>query len=98
MLAQREIQQSTQFKEEYKRRAGVEGTLSQGVRIGGLRQSRYIGRVKTALQHILIAVGINLLRMVEWLEERPRARTRITAFARLASRQRFHRLATAACL
>lgn len=89
MLAQKAEQQSTQFKEEYKRRAGVEGTLSQGVRVGGLRQSRYIGRVKTALQHILIAVGINLLRMVEWLEERPRARTRITAFARLASRQRF---------
>lgn len=86
VLAQRAEQQSTQFKEEYKRRAGVEGTLSQGVRVGGLRQSRYIGAAKTALQNILIAVGINLLRLVEWFEDRPMARTRISAFAALASR------------
>jgi transposase len=98
MLAQRMEQQSTQFKEEYKRRAGVEGTLSQGVRLGGLRQSRYIGRAKTALQHILIAVGINLVRLVEWLEKRAVARTRISAFARLASRQRFRRVAMTASL
>jgi len=37
MLAQREEQQSEEFKDEYKRRAGVEGTLSQGVRVGGMR-------------------------------------------------------------
>ncbi len=98
MLAQRVEQQSTQFKEEYKRRSGVEGTLSQGVRLGGLRQSRYIGIAKTALQHILIAVGINLVRLVEWLEGREVARTRISAFARLASRQTFRRVATTASL
>ena len=32
-------------------RAGVEGSLSQGVRIAGLRQARYIGLAKTHLQH-----------------------------------------------
>lgn len=98
MLAQRAEQGSAQFKEEYKRRAGVEGTLSQGVRVGGLRQSRYIGRAKTALQHILIAVGVNLQRLVEWLEDRPVARTRISAFAALVGRQAIMPVALAASL
>lgn len=88
MLAQRAEQQSIEFKEEYKRRAGVEGMLSRGIRVGGLRQSRYIGAAKTALQNILIAVGINLLRMVEWFEDHPMACTRISTFAALASRRR----------
>jgi transposase len=55
MQAQRAEQQSEQFKEEYKRRAGIEATLCQGLRVGGLRQSRYIGLARTALQHTLIA-------------------------------------------
>ncbi len=70
--------------------------MSQGVRVGGLRQSRYIGAAKTRLQHILTAVALNLVRIVAWLEERPRARTRVTAFAALARRQRNLTVATAA--
>ena len=31
------------WKKQYHVRAGVEGTLSQGVRAFGMRQSRYIG-------------------------------------------------------
>ena len=86
MVAQRAEQQSAEFKAEYQRRAGVEGTLGQGLRVGGLRQSRYIGLAKTALQHILIAVGLNLLRLVAWWNEQPRAHTRRSAFAALATK------------
>ncbi len=86
MLAQRAEQQSAQFQAEYKRRAGVEATLCQGLRVGGLRQSRYVGLAKTALQHILIAVALNLLRLVAWWEERPLAPTRRSAFAKLVGR------------
>lgn len=86
LLAQRAEQQSAEFKVEYKRRAGVEATISQGMRVGGLRQSRYIGAAKTALQHILIAVALNLLRLVAWWEEQPLARTRVSTFAALARR------------
>ena len=43
--------------ERYKRRAGVEGTLSQGVRAFGLRRSRYWGLAKTHLQHIATAAA-----------------------------------------
>jgi transposase len=85
MLTQREQQQNAGFRAKYKPRAGVEGTVSQGLRVGGLRQSRYIGLAKTALQHILIAVALNLLRLCAWYDEQPVAKTRRSAFAALAS-------------
>jgi transposase len=86
MLAQRAEQDDAEFKGEYKRRAGVEATLAQGLRVGGLRQSRYIGLARTALQHLLIAVALNLSRLVAWWAEQPLAPTRRSAFARLASK------------
>lgn len=72
------------WKERYRVRAGIEGTLSQGVRACGLRRSRYIGLAKTGLQEVCIAAGMNLARAVHWLSGRPHARTRVTRFAALA--------------
>jgi transposase len=43
----RERQQTPGFKEVYAKRAGIEGTLSQGVRAFGLRRSRSVGEAKT---------------------------------------------------
>ena len=71
------------FKLAYACRAGVEGTHSQGVRVCGLRRSRYLGQPKTHLQHILSAVAINLLRVYAWLNGTPLAPTRQSSFARL---------------
>ena len=71
-------------KELYKRRAGIEGTLSQGVRAFGLRRTRYRGLPKTHVQHVATAAAINLERLVAWFEERPRATTRTSRFAALA--------------
>lgn len=65
-------------------RAGVEGTLSQGIGALGLRQARYIGLVKVQLQHLLTAVALNVVRMVSWLHGIPHAKTRISRFAALA--------------
>ena len=70
--------------ERYRRRAGVEGTLSQGVRAFGMRRSRYIGLAKTGLQQVCTAAAINVSRVVHWLNGRPRAKTRVTRFAALA--------------
>ena len=64
-------------------RAGVEGTISQGVRTFGLRQSRYWGLAKTHLQHLATATAINLDRQGDWFEEYPRAKTRVSRFAKL---------------
>jgi transposase len=73
-----------------KRRAGVEGTLSQGVRAFGLRRTRYWGVAKTHLQHVATAAAINIDRIVAWLDERPRAMTRISRFAALAPANAYH--------
>jgi Transposase DDE domain len=43
LLAARRRQTTAAFKKEYARRAGVEGTLSHGVRCCGLRRARYGG-------------------------------------------------------
>ncbi|MFC5487168.1 transposase, partial [Microvirga aerilata] len=65
-------------------RTGVEGTLSQGVRAFGMRQSRYIGLLKTGLQEVCSATAMNVSRVVHWLDGRPRTKTRVTRFAALA--------------
>lgn len=80
----RQRQESTEFKEKYKRRAGVEGTVSQGTRGFGLRRSRYKGLPKTHLQHVFTAVAMNLVRLADWFAETPRAQTRCSRFAALA--------------
>lgn len=80
----RQREHTQEFKERYAKRAGIEGTISQGTRSFGLRRSRYIGQAKTHLQHILIAVAINLARFVDWINEVPRAATPTSAFAALA--------------
>ncbi|HEY9662475.1 MAG TPA: IS1182 family transposase [Allocoleopsis sp.] len=75
---------SVEGQQRYKRRAGIEGTLSQGVRSFELRQTRYRGLAKTHLQNIAIAAAMNFDRLVNWLNEVPRAKTRISRFAALA--------------
>jgi transposase len=74
-----------EWKERYHTRAGIEGTLSQGVRAFGLRRSRYIGLAKTGLQQVCIAAAMNVARVVNWLDGVPRANTRVTRFAALAA-------------
>jgi transposase len=64
-------------------RAGIEGTLSQGVRGFGMRRSRYVGLAKTHLQHIFIATAMNLYCTINWLNELSLAQTRQAAFERL---------------
>jgi transposase len=80
----RQRQQTHDFKERYAKRAGVEGTISQGVRVFGLRHSRYIGQMKTHLQHVLIATAMNVTRLLVWLMDAPLGGTRISRFAALA--------------
>ena len=72
------------WKRRYRVRAGIESTLSQGVRAFGMRRSRYIGLAKTGLQQVCTAAAMNVSRIVNWLDGRPRAKTRVTRFAALA--------------
>lgn len=76
---------SAEGQHHYAQRAGIEGTLSQGVRAFGLRQTRYEGLAKTRLQHLAIAAAINMERLAAWLDGRPHAPTRTSRFAALAA-------------
>lgn len=84
LQAARGRQHTDDFQKQYHHRAGVEGTISQGVRISDLRRSRYIGLAKTRLLHVIIATALNFVRVAAWLAERPPAKTRQSAFAKLA--------------
>jgi transposase len=79
----RQREKTKEFKEEYSKRAGVEGTISQGVRAFGLRRSRYIGMTKTRFQHLATTAAINLERVSDWLAGIVREKTRRSAFARV---------------
>jgi transposase len=82
--AARQRQQTQVFADDYADRAGVEGTLSQGVRAFGLRTTRYRGLAKTHLQHVATAAAVNVQRVTDWCDGRPRATTRRSHLARLA--------------
>lgn len=84
LQAARARQQTPDFKALYRQRAGIEGTLSQAVRVFELRRSRYIGLVKTHLQHILTAIALNLCRLTDWWADHRLAQTRTSPFAALA--------------
>ena len=79
----RQREHTDECKERYARRAGIEGTISQGVRAFGWRRSRYMGQTKTPLQHMLTAVAMHLARFVAWSNGVPRSITRTSAFAAL---------------
>ena len=76
-------EQTEEYRTEYRQRAGIEGTVSQGVRGFEMRRSRYIGEAKTHLQHVLTAIGINLVRFDNWLLGKEPEQTRRCAFVKL---------------
>jgi transposase len=85
LQARRAEEQTPAFRQAYATRAGIEGTLSQGIRGMGLRRAKYDGLSKTHLQHVLTAVAINLVRIDAVLTGTPRGKTRVSPFARLRS-------------
>ena len=83
LQAARKQQDTAEFQESYAARAGIEATHGQAVRRCGLRRCRYIGLAKTHLQHLISAAAINLVRIANWVNGIPTARTRCSWFAAL---------------
>ncbi len=84
-LEKARVRQTTpKFKKQYAKRAGVEGTISQGTRAFGLRHCRYRGFPKTRLQHIVTACALNLVRIWEWWTDAYTFGTTPSRFAALA--------------
>ena len=69
--AARQRQETPEFKAQYALRAGVESSLSQGIRRFDLRRSRSIGLARTHLQQLLTATAMNVVRVIAWLWGEP---------------------------
>jgi transposase len=80
----RKRQKREEFTSLYSQRAGIEGTVSQGVRAFGMRQARYRGLKKTHLQELATATAVNVGRIANWLNGVPTALTRRSPLAALA--------------
>jgi transposase len=78
-------QKTPEWKALYDARAGVEGTFSRAVSALGVRRARYRGLEKVSLEHVLTAVALNVLRVIEWLGGIVPPRGRVSAFAALAA-------------
>jgi len=84
--AQREArarQNTTDWQAKYALRAGVEGTIRQGVAVTDLRHARYRGLAKTHLEHVYSAVALNLIRLNAYWNGHPLDRRRTSHLARL---------------
>ena len=81
--SQRALNATPGWAQRFDARAGIEGSLSQGVRAFGLRRSRYVGEAKTRLHCVGVAASMNLQRVGAWLEGIPRAKTRVSRFGAL---------------
>jgi len=84
-------QATSAFQQRYGLRAGIEGTISEGIRSHGLRRARYRGQPKTQLQAQAIAAAINLVRIRKMLQRTqlglsPRPTRPLSPFARLRLR------------
>src|SRR3954463_7879236 len=79
----RRHQQTPQWRALYGVRAGIEGCLSQAMRLCGLRRSRYVGLAKAHLQHVASAAALTVVRLNAWLQGRPGATTRRSRLVRL---------------
>jgi IS5 family transposase len=80
-LAARANQDTRDFQARYALRAGVEGTIRQGVAVTGIRQARYRGLAKTRLEHTYAAVALNLIRLHAFWNGHPLDRTRTSHLA-----------------
>jgi transposase len=82
-LAARATQDTPHWQADYARRAGVEGTIRQGVAVTGMRRARYRGLPKTTLEHVYSAVALNLIRLDAYWNGHPLDRTRSSHLTRL---------------
>jgi transposase len=76
-------QQTDAWKQAYRARAGIEGTIHQATATTGIHQARYTGLGKVDLEHAFAATAVNLIRLYAWWTGTPIQRTRTTHLSRL---------------
>jgi transposase len=82
-LAARATQDTPGWQARYARRAGVEGTIRQGVAVTGMRRARYRGLPKTQLEHVFSATALNLIRLDAYWNGHALDRSRTSHLTRL---------------
>ena len=70
-LAARAAADTKDFQARYALRAGVEGTVRQGVAVTGMRHARYRGLDRTRMEHTYAAAALNLIRLDAWWNGHP---------------------------
>ena len=83
VTAARAAQDTRDWKDRYKARAGVEGTMGQVTHVTGIRRARYLGLDKTRLEHLAAATAINVIRLDAWYNSNPLDRTTTTHLQRI---------------
>jgi transposase len=83
VMAARAAQDTKAFRERYRARAGVEGTMAQATHVTGIRRARYTSLPKIRLEHLAAAAAINCIRVDAWFTGKPIDRTRTTHLQRL---------------
>lgn len=81
--AARAAETDTDWQQDYKRRAGIEGTINQMIDIADIRHARYKGLAKTHADHVTTACAINLIRWHAWSHGSLGDRTRTRHLTRL---------------
>lgn len=83
VTAARASQQTPDWQQRYKARAGIEGTMRQSTHVTGIRRARYTGLGKTRMEHLAAATAINVIRLDAWYNGNPIDRTRTTHLQRI---------------
>jgi hypothetical protein len=83
LFAARQREETTEFKDTYRHRAGIEGLHSQAVRALGLRRSRSVGLCKTHLGHVALAAAITVIQLMSWWRVELPEQTRTSPFKRV---------------
>jgi transposase len=81
--ANRAAQNSRDWQRDYKRRAGIEGTMNQAANTVGLRKARYRGLKKVELEHCVAAAALNLTRLDAYFTNHPLDRGHTSHLTRL---------------
>lgn len=77
LTARRAEQQTDEFKERLKARAGIEGTISECTRCHGARRARYRGKRKVRLQALFTGAAVNVKRLARALVAKKRSSARV---------------------
>lgn len=85
LIERRQSEQTAEFKTDYAKRSGIEGTIAQGLRSCDMRRSPYFGEAKTHLAHLMTATAMNLVRILNWLDGLPKSTVQPSAFQRLCA-------------